>query len=146
MALEKNLYKNLRVTPQKQNTRPLLNKSYRGLSSVDTNTKETAIYDIALIKQDIVNHFHIRFGEKLENPDFGTIIWDLLWEPFTDNIKTAVQQNVVDIINSDPRVAVTNLTVDTFEHGIQVACTIEYLEYSISEELQLNFDRNNGIN
>lgn len=146
MALEKNLYKNLRVRANKQDIKPLLNKSYRGLSTIDISTKETKLFDLALVRQDILNHFHIRLGEKLERPEFGTIIWDILWEPFTENIKSAVTKNVLDIISSDPRVTVNNVTVTSYEYGIQVECELTYLDYSISEFLRLQFDKDNALN
>lgn len=146
MSLEKNLYKNLRVAPQKEINKPLLKKSYRGLSTVNRPTKETKLYDLELIKQDIINHFHIRMGEKLENPEFGTIIWDVLWEPFTENIRNAIVKNVKDIINSDPRVRTNSVTVDTYEYGIQVRCDLIYLDYNISEYLQFQFDKENSLN
>jgi phage baseplate assembly protein W len=144
-SLEKNLYKNLKVRQietAKQN--PIINKSYRGISTI-ADSKEFRINDLALIKQDLINHFHIRLGEKLENPEFGTIIWDVLYEPLTDTLRDAIVQNVTEIVNYDPRVKVDKVTVDTYEHGIQVQCSLLYLDYSISEQLQFNFDRENGL-
>lgn len=145
MSLEKNLYKNLRVAPQTVRAKPLLNKSYRGISTTNPDSKEFKAYDLGLIRQDILNHFHIRLGEKLENPEFGTIIWDVLYEPFTDSLKQAIVDNVTAIVNYDPRVAVNKITVDTYESGIQIQLDLTYLDYSISEFLQLRFDRDNGI-
>ena len=49
-----------------------------------------AKYDFELIKQDLINHFHIRQGEKLSDPGFGTIIWDMLFEPFTSDVQDAI--------------------------------------------------------
>lgn len=144
-SLEKNLYKNLNVRPQNLPANPILSRSYKGISTTNPNSKEFRLYDLALIKQDIVNHLHIRMGEKLENPTFGTIIWDVLYEPFTDALKEAIVTNVTNIVNYDPRVNVTGITVDTYESGIQVQCELTYLDYSISEYLQFNFDRENGL-
>lgn len=145
-TLEKNLYKNLKVnTQQKTYENPIAQRAYRGISTTDPNKKDFKVYDLDLIRQDILNHFHIRLGEKLENPAFGTIIWDVLYEPFTDVIRDAIIRNVTDIINYDPRVRVDKVTVDTFESGIQVQCEITYLDYSISEYIQLEFDRDNGL-
>lgn len=144
-SLEKNLYKNLKVQPQQTIVKPIKNRTYRGISTVDPNTKEYKLFDLALIKQDIVNHFHIRIGEKLENPRFGTIIWDVLYEPFTDTLRELIIRNVTEIINYDPRVKVDKITVDSFESGIQIQCELTYLDYSISEFLQFRFDRNNSI-
>lgn len=145
MSLEKNLYKNLRISPQNEAAKPLIDRSYKGISTTNPNSKEFKIFDLGLIKQDIINHFHIRMGEKLENPEFGTIIWDVLYEPFTDALREAIIKNVVDIVNYDPRVRVSDVSVDTYEYGIQVRCELFYLDYSISEFLQFNFDRENGL-
>ena len=144
-TLEKNLYKNLKVKPLRTNTNPIVDTSYKGMSTVNPNNKDFKLRDIELIKQDIVNHFHIRQGEKLENPEFGTIIWDVLFEPLTDGLKNAIVKNVTDIINYDPRVQANNIIVDSYESGIQIYCELTYLTYNISEQLKFNFDRENGL-
>ena len=143
--LEKNLYKNLRIFPSSRETPILTSKTYRGISTVNPNSKEFQIFDLALIKQDIVNHFHIRLGEKLENPEFGTIIWDVLFEPLTDALKNIIIQNVQDIINYDKRVKVDRVVVDSYESGIKIECELTYLTYSISEKLRFNFDQKYGL-
>lgn len=144
-TLEKSLYKNLKIQSQRVQNKPIISKSYKGISTVNPLQKTFNLYDLELIKQDIVNHFHIRLGEKLENPTFGTIIWDVLFEPFTDDLRQVILQDVQNIINYDPRVSLQGLTVDEYEYGIQIRCELIYLDYSISEFLQLRFDRNNGL-
>ena len=144
-SLEKNLYKNLRVSPSGNESPKVTAGTYRGISTVNPNTKEFKLYDLSLIKQDIVNHFHIRMGEKLENPEFGTIIWDVLFDPLTDSLKDMIIQNVSTIINYDNRVTVERITVDSYESGIQIECDLTYLEYSISEKLKFSFDQKYGL-
>jgi phage baseplate assembly protein W len=112
---------------------------------VNPNANSFNLYDIALIKQDLLNHFHVRKGEKLENPEFGTIIWDALFEPLTEDMKQAIIQNVTEIVNYDPRVQVNSVTVDTYESGIQIECDLTYLPYNISENMRLKFDESNGL-
>jgi phage baseplate assembly protein W len=143
--LEKNLYKNLKITSAKQEVVPIVAGTYRGISTVNPNSKEFKIYDLGLIKQDIINHFHIRKGEKLENPNFGTIIWDVLYEPLTEILKNEIVRDVTTIINYDPRVRAEKVLVESFEYGIQISCELTYLNYSISEQLKFQFDRENGI-
>jgi phage baseplate assembly protein W len=143
-TLEKNLYKRVSVKENQTAKQPPASKAYRGISTVDTSNGFT-VYDIALIKQDIINHFHIRQGEKLENPEFGTIIWDVLYEPMTEQLKTAIANNVTEIVNYDPRVQVENVTVDSYETGIQIELDLSYLPYNISESMRLSFDENNGL-
>ena len=98
-----------------------------------------------MIKQDILNHFHIRQGERLQNPEFGTIIWDLLFEPLTEELKSAIIKNVEDIINYDPRVRADEIILTTYDSGIQIECTLTYMPYNISESLRFRFDQAAGL-
>jgi phage baseplate assembly protein W len=72
---------------------------YKGFSTVSTSTESFNLYDLDLIKQDLLNHFHIRQGERLMQPSFGTVIWDLLFEPLTEQVKELILQDVNQIIN-----------------------------------------------
>jgi hypothetical protein len=69
-------------------------KTYKGFSTVSADANSYSLYDFALIKQDLLNHFHIRLGERLEQPEFGTIIWDVIFEPLTDEIKDLVKKTL----------------------------------------------------
>ena len=145
MANEKKLYKIPTVSTDRTPNPAMTSKSYRGMSTITSDSTKVKLYDLALIKQDLINHFHIRYGEKLENPNFGTIIWDVLYDPLTDSLKEAIVKNVTEIINYDPRINVDRIIVDTYENGIQIECDLTYLPYSISETLQFKFDRDNGF-
>lgn len=142
---EKNLYKQITVKGNSKTEVAQGSRAYRGVSTVNPDNTSWVLYDIALIKQDIINHFHIRQGEKLSDPEFGTIIWDVLFEPLTENLKDAIVLNVQRIINYDPRVQAEQITVDSYESGIQIECRLTYLPYNISEQLRLSFDENAGI-
>jgi phage baseplate assembly protein W len=120
-------------------------KTYKGFSTVSTDTNSFALYDLALIKQDIINHFHIRQGERLENPTFGTIIWDVIFEPLTEEMKQIIVKNVEEIINYDPRVQAEQVTVTAYESGLQIECMLTYLPYNIQEAINLRFDQANGL-
>lgn len=144
-SLEKNLYKQITVKGNKKPSPAPGSRAYRGISTVNPDNTGFVLYDIALIKQDLINHFHIRQGEKLSNPEFGTIIWDAIFEPLTENMKDAIVKNVSKIVNYDPRVQVNNVTVDQYESGIQVECSLTYLPYNISENLRLKFDEEAGL-
>ena len=137
------LYKGITISSPENNA-PVISKQYRGISTV-ANPKSFKIYDINCIKQDIINHFYIRQGEKLENPEFGTIIWDVLFDPLTDSLKQAIIDNVQDIIDYDPRVTADQVVVNEYESGIQIECTLIYLDYSIAETMRLQFDQDNGL-
>lgn len=120
-------------------------KTYKGFSTVNTTSENFALFDFELIKQDIINHFYTRQGERLMNPSFGCIIWDLLYEPLTDEVKYAITENVSQIINYDPRVMTDKVIVTPYESGIQIECVLTYRTYNLKQQLQLRFDQDNGL-
>jgi phage baseplate assembly protein W len=112
---------------------------------VSDKTENFALFDFELIKQDLLNNFYIRQGERLMNPTYGTIIWDVLFEPLTDELKNAILQNVNQIFNSDPRVQVGNIVITPYESGLEIQCELTYLLYNIQQKLQIQFDQNIGL-
>tara|TARA_B100001564_G_C20208386_1_gene476069 strand:+ start:63 stop:497 length:435 start_codon:yes stop_codon:yes gene_type:complete len=139
------LYKNIEVLKTTKPKEAVAQQAYRGISTVNPNNNTFQAFDLSLIKQDLLNHFHIRQGEKLENPTFGTIIWDALYEPLTDELKEAIATNVTNIVNYDPRTRANKIVVDSYEHGLQIECSLTYVPYNISEVLKLQFDKENGL-
>lgn len=140
-TLEKNLYKRVKVSTNRGSQAVTRGSAYRGFSSVNENVEGYALYDFDLIKQDIINHFHIRKGEKLSDPNFGTIIWDMLYEPFTTENKEAIISDVAQIINYDDRVTADQVFVDTTDDGIEVSALLTFLPYNISEQMLFKFDK-----
>lgn len=118
--------------------------AYRGFSSKESS-RNYKLYDIDLVKQDLINHFYIRKGEKLENPEFGTVIWDILFEPFTEEVKNIIAKDVEDIVNYDPRIAVNSITVDSTDQGIRIEAAITYIPFNVNERMTFDFDRNNSV-
>jgi phage baseplate assembly protein W len=117
---------------------------YKGFSSKEYS-RNYKLYDIDLVKQDLMNHFYIRKGEKLENPEFGTIIWDILFEQFTEDVKTMIAKDVEDIINYDPRLAVNQVLIDSTDQGIRIQADVTYIPFNINERMTFDFDKNNSI-
>ncbi len=112
---------------------------YKGFSTLVPN-KKFRLTDMQLIKQDIINHFNIRKGEKLMNPNFGTIIWNVLHEPFTEELKSVITEDVKAIAKYDPRVAFENIVVTEYEQGLQIVISLRYLQTNESSTMSLQFD------
>ena len=117
---------------------------YKGFSSNETKNN-FKLYDIELVKRVLMNHFYIRKGEKLENPNFGTIIWDMLFENFTSEVRRLITEDVEQIINYDPRVKVNALTIDSTDQGIRIQADVVYLPFNINERMTFDFDKTNNI-
>lgn len=144
MSSNSKLYDKIALTPQNRGVK-ITPKMYKGFSTVSTETENFSLYDFALIKQDILNHFYTRQGERLMQPEYGSVIWDLLFEPLTEEVKNLITKNVDIILNSDPRVSASQVIVTSYESGIQIECLLTYLPYNVQQSMQLRFDQNNGL-
>jgi phage baseplate assembly protein W len=112
---------------------------YRGFSTQAGN-RNFRLTDFVLIKQDILNHFNIRKGEKLMNPNFGTIIWNVLHEPFTEDLKSVITQDVKAIASYDPRVSFDNIIITEYDQGIQIELQLRYIPTNQTKVMLMNFN------
>ncbi len=121
----------------------LTNKSitFKGFSS-RADKQNFKLYDFEVAKQGLINRLSVRKGERVENPDFGTIIYDAIFEPFTDNLKEAIVEDVSANLNADPRISTQEILVTEADKGIAIQATITYVPLNITEKLRFNFDEN----
>lgn len=114
--------------------------TYRGFSTL-LSKKRYSITDYALAKQDLINYFHIRKGEKLMQPTFGTIIWDQMFEQLNDTTRELITNDIKRIVGYDPRLRVNNVTVTEQLHGIQIQLSLTYIPSDQTETMSLNFNK-----
>ena len=126
---------------QKHKVKYYIMITYRGFSTYN-RFKKFRLTDFELAKQDLFNHFHIRKGEKLMNPNFGTIIWNILFEPFTEEIKSAIVDDINKIVKYDPRIEVDSVEVTQFDHGLQVNLSLTYIPTDQTGLMKMRFDQN----
>jgi len=114
--------------------------TYKGFSTYN-RVRKFKINDFELVKQDLFNHFHIRKGEKLMNPNFGTIIWDMIYEPYTDTLRDAIEDDIKRIVSYDPRIAVDKITVTEFTDGLFIELDLRYVVTNQLTKMTMQFDR-----
>jgi phage baseplate assembly protein W len=117
--------------------------TYKGFSTLGSS-KNFRLTDFDLIKQDIFNHFNIRKGEKLMRPNFGTIIWNVLHEPFTEDLKSVITQDVKAIASYDPRVSFDNIIITEYDQGIQIELQLRYVLTNQTNVMLMNFNGTNN--
>ena len=115
--------------------------TFKGFSSRAEN-KNFKLYDFEVAKQDLINRLSVRKGERVENPEFGTIIYDAIFEPFTEALKDAILEDVTANLNADPRIATEDILVTEADKGIAIQATITYVPLNITEKLRFAFDEN----
>ena len=127
-----------------KNNIPNRGNAFKGFSSRSERTN-FKLYDFELIKQDLMNRLSVRKGERVENPAFGTIIYDALFEPLTEATRQLIIDDVTEQLNADPRLATNEIIVEEYEHGIAIQASLTYVPYNITEKLVFKFDRENSL-
>ena len=115
--------------------------TFKGFSS-RADKRNFKLYDFEVAKQDMINRLSVRKGERVENPEFGTIIYDAIFEPFTEALKDAIVEDVTANLNADPRISTQEILVSEADKGIAIQATITYVPLNITEKLRFNFDEN----
>ena len=115
--------------------------TFKGFSS-RAERQNYKVYDFECAKQDLINRLSVRKGERVENPEFGTIIYDALFEPFTDALKDQITEDVTENLNADPRISTEEILVTEADKGLAIQATIRYVPLNIVEKLRFSFDEN----
>lgn len=117
-------------------------RKFKGYSTVDKTWGNFKLYDIELAKRDLLNEFYTRKGERLMSPQFGSIVWDLLFDPLTDEIVDAIRADCLRIVTKDPRLDLLNIDIVDNEHTIIVSIILKYVPTATETELVAVFNRN----
>ncbi len=117
---------------------------YKGFSFKNwQRTKSFVLTDVELVKQDLINHIHTRKIERVGHREFGTIIHDLLFEPFDNNTVVLITDQVRSVINFDPRVVILQeedffVQTDLENGSLIIAVRLFFIELDVSNVLHLN--------
>lgn len=111
---------------------------YRGFSSISgssSTASRTEVYDVSLVKQDILNHFNVRYREIPGRPGFGCAIYNLLADPFDDITEASIREEVERVVGYDPRVEISGFDALVNKDGaeMQVFVSLLYKELGLEE-------------
>jgi phage baseplate assembly protein W len=114
---------------------------YKGFSSRGfQRNKSFVLFDVEIVKRDILNHIFTRHGERVKMADFGTRIPDMAFEGILDSTIQAITEDITTVCEYDPRVTLRALTVLplTDNHTIIVLADLIYNELQLSERLDIS--------
>ena len=113
---------------------------FKGFSTVQGPTTRK-LHDIELAKQDLINHFHTKKGERIMSPGFGSMIWQLMFEPWNDTIEEAVKEDCINIVANDPRWRLEGVSTYSNNNALSVQLRLFYQPTDQLEVMALTFDR-----
>lgn len=117
-----------------------------GFSTIDSRRiGDWRLYDAALVRRDLLNHFHTRIGERVMRPEFGCRIWDYLMEPMTPENERAIVEEARRVVLFDPRCEVVQITTNIYDNAIRVSFLLNYAPLGVQDSFAINFERSEDI-
>lgn len=110
-----------------------------GFSTINNPLPPYSLTNIDLVKRDILNHFATSMGERVMLPDFGTRIYDYLFDPFDEYTKNAIIEDAVRVINSDPRVELVSIDVYQADQALNIVMDLLFKPESVTDNLFVSF-------
>lgn len=114
---------------------------FKGFSTVNRIRAPFTLTDSDLIKRDLLNEFYTKKGERVMRPNFGSIIWDILMDPFSPDLENKIREDVLAILGKDPRVRHVNTTILTLDHTIRVEIVLNFVATGNEDTLYLAYTR-----
>ena len=103
--------------------------------------KKFTLVDTALIKRDLLNAFNIRQGQLPGKPEYGTNLWDYVFENITDTTINAINREVQRVAGGDPRLQIVSSYVYAQDNGILIELEIQYVPSTDADRLAIFFDQ-----
>ncbi len=118
---------------------------FKGFSTIPNGNnvvdRNWTLYDLELVKRDILNHFHTRRGERAMMPTYGCRIWDLLFDQLTESNIEAIVDEARRVIAADSRVRIETLNVTEITHGLVVSFNLFFEPWGVYENFSVEFDK-----
>lgn len=111
-----------------------------GFSSPVVGKTET-LYDVEIVKRDLLNHFNTKKGERVMDTEYGCIAWDLIFDLDNPNNKSILETDIRRIIEGEPRVSLVDLIVNSVQGGLEAYIDLKYVYLESVEQLYVKFDR-----
>lgn len=80
--------------------------------------KKFRLVDTQLVIQDFLNAISIKQGDKVGRPDYGTTIWNYVFDQNTPELRAQIETELRRIASSDPRLSIGTIQLYSQENGI----------------------------
>ena len=103
--------------------------------------KKYTLTDFELVKRDLLNAFNIRQGQLPGRPEYGTVLWNYLFENQVDAVQQGIINEVQRVAGGDPRVFVSNINVYPQENGMLIELEVQTVGGVNAEILNVFFNQ-----
>ena len=106
--------------------------------------KKYTMTDEELVLQDFINALNIPLGSKVGQPDYGTSLWDFVFEPNTSDIQGQLENEIRRVAAQDPRIDINYLKAYPQNNGILLEIQLSISPFNNPQTLNVFFDQQNN--
>lgn len=106
--------------------------------------KKYRITDEQLVILDFVNALNIPQGQKVGQPEYGTLLWTFLFEPNTADVQFKLEQEIKRVAGLDPRIILNTVKAFPQENGILLEVELAIAPFNEPQTINVFF--NQGLN
>lgn len=101
--------------------------------------KKYRLTDEQLVIQDFINALNIRQGEKVGQPEYGTTLWDFVFEPNTADVQFQLEDEIRRVVSQDPRIVLNYVKAFPKENGILLEVQLAISPFNQEQLLSVFF-------
>jgi len=101
--------------------------------------------DSELVKRDLLNALNIRQGSVVGIPNYGTTIWDYLFENQTIQTEELILAEVQRVCGLDPRVYLNQIQMYPQLNGILITLEVTIVPSTVPTLLNVFFNQTNPV-
>ena len=114
--------------------------TFIGFNTQDQYKKFTLL-DEDLVKRDLLNGLNIRQGQLPGRPQFGTTLWENLFENQSPALVTAIENEIQRVAGYDPRIQIMDTQVFPQENGILIQVQLAIVPNTTAQQLSIFFNQ-----
>ena len=104
--------------PKTTNAPPGIDGGVGSITNGLSSGKKFKVTDETLVIQDFINSLNIRQGEKVGQPQYGTTLWNYVFEPNTPDVQFSLESEISRVASLDPRIVLNSVRAYPQENGI----------------------------
>lgn len=114
--------------------------TFIGFNTID-QVKKFTVVDAELVKRDLLNALNISQGELPGRPDYGTVLWQYVFDNQSPELNQAVTNEVTRIIGLDPRIVLLDIQIFPQQNSLTANVQVRIAPNVAPETLSILFDQ-----
>lgn len=106
-----------------------------------TQSSRFKLQDDELVIRNLVNAFNIPQGSKPGNPEYGTTIYSMVFEPNTLDVQAQIEYEIRRVVTQDPRIILNTVHIYPQDLGVLVEVELAISPDNQARTLSLMFDQ-----